>query len=213
MKTILERQTPIDAAPHSLDAMADAPARHKETCVRANTPQTLRRILVPVDFTPASVHGLRRAASLAERFGSTVCLLHVVECHPFALNGGPAMMLMKEDEAITRDATEQLSRLGREELGPHLPARPLVRQGKPAREILDAAETLDADLIILAAHKRSALGRVLFGSTADQVMRHASCAVLVIPCTDEPQLEPTLWKDSEEDDDRRPLFPAAGATS
>ena len=125
------------------------------------------------------------------------------------MNGGPVMMLTKEDGQTTRDSTEQLSRLGRQELGPHVPARPLVRKGKPAREILHAAETLDCGLIVLAAHKRTALGRVLFGSTADQVLHRARCAVLVIPCADKPQLEPTLWRDGEEDADGKPLVPAA----
>ena len=167
------------------------------------------RILVPVDFTPASVHALRRAASLAERFGSTVLLLHVIETHPFAMNG-PAEMLMKDEEEVTRDSTEQLSRLGREEMGPHVAARPLVRRGRrAAREILRAAETLDCDLIIMAAHKRTTLGRALFGSTADEVMHHAACAVLVIPCTDEPQLEPTLWRDDDEIAERKSLVPTA----
>ena len=212
MKNILELQTPFDSAPHYLGAITDAPARRTETGVHVEPHQTLRRILVPVDFTPASVHSLRRAASLAERFGSTVLLLHAIETHPFAMNG-PAEMLMKEDEEVTRDSTEQLSRLGREELGPLVPARPLVRRGKKAaREILQAAETLDCDLIILAAHKRTAVGRIMFGSTTDEVMHHAPCAVLVIPCTDEPQLEPTLWRDSEENAEGKPFVPAVLAT-
>ena len=166
----------------------------------------LRRILVPVDFTPASVHALRYAGSLAERFGSTVCLLHVVEDHPFAMNGR-ALILMKADADVTRDTTEQLSRLGCEEIGPHVPAKPLVRRGKPAREILHAAETLEADLIILAAHKRSALGRWVLGSTADQVVHQAACPVLVLQCADKPQLEPTLWRDTEEDADAKRVVP------
>ena len=209
MKTIIELQPPSDAAPRCLEAITDSPARLTDTGVHAEPHQPWLRILVPIDFTPASVHALRRAASLAERFGSTVCLLHVIESRPFAMNGGPVMMLTKEDGQTTRDSTEQLSRLGRQELGPHVPARPLVRKGKPAREILHAAETLDCGLIVLAAHKRTALGRVLFGSTADQVLHRARCAVLVIPCADKPQLEPTLWRDGEEDADGKPLVPAA----
>lgn len=209
MKTILELQTSTEAMPRPLQAIGDTPARQPETGVHVESHRTLRRILVPVDFTPASVHALHRAASLAERFGSTVCLLHVIETHPFAMNG-PAEMLMKDEEEVTRDSTEQLSRLGREELGPHVSARPLVRRGKKAaREILQAAETLDCDLIILASHKRTALGRVLFGSTADEVMHHAACAVLVIPCTDEPQPEPTLWRDDDDIAERKPLVPTA----
>lgn len=48
--------------------------------------QRLRRLLVPVDFTMAALRALGYAEALAERFGSTICLLHVVETHPLALS-------------------------------------------------------------------------------------------------------------------------------
>lgn len=191
MKTNLEYETRLGDR-----AMQNHRATRKQADLREEPHLNLRRILVPVDFTPASVHALRYAATLAEQFGSTVCLLHVVEDHPFAMNAS-ALILMKTDEDVTRESAEQLSRLGGEELGPHVPAKPFVRRGKPAREILEAAETLEADLIILAVHKRSALGRWVLGSTADQVVHQAACPVLVLQCADKPQLEPTLWRDTE----------------
>jgi len=206
MNTILEYETGRDVPLRDDQAIPNLRATVKEADLRDEPHQKLQRILVPVDFTPASVHALRYAGSLAERFGSTVCLLHVVENTPFAMNG-TALILMKADEDVTRVTTEQLSRLGGEELGPHVPAKPLVRRGKPAREILDAAETLGADLIILAAHQRSALGRWVLGSTADQVVHGAACPVLVLQCADKPQHEPTLWRDTEDDADAKPAAP------
>jgi nucleotide-binding universal stress UspA family protein len=188
--------------------LEDVPARRSQSGLRAE-PKSGHRILVPIDFTRASVHGLRCAARLAERLGTTVYLVHVIEEHPFAMNE-VAALLMKENDEIARDSIGQLSRLGREELGSHVHAGSLVCRGKKAADgILQAAETLDSDLIIMASHKRTALGRVLFGSTAGRVLRRASCPVLVIPCVDQSQLELTLWRDSEETDDKKPFLLAA----
>jgi hypothetical protein len=63
------------------------------------------RLLVPVDFTAASLEALRYAGVVAERFGSTIHLLHVVETHPFAMSEG-AVLYLKSDEAAAREATE-----------------------------------------------------------------------------------------------------------
>ncbi len=196
MNTLLEYETARDAPLHDNQTIPNHRPTPQEADLRNEPHLPWQCILVPVDFTPASVHALRYAAALAERFGSTVCLLHVVEDHPFAMNG-TALILMKTDEDVTRESAEQLTRLAREELGSHVPARPIVRRGKPAREILRAAETLGANLIIVAAHRRSALGRLVLGSTADQVIHQTECPVLVLPCADKPQHEPTLWRDSE----------------
>ena len=211
MNTILEYETGRVVPLRDDQAIPNHRATLKEADLRDEPHLNLRRILVPVDFTPASVHALRYAATLAERFGSTVCLLHVVE-HGSFMNDVDNTLLSKSDEEMTQESTEQLTRLARQELGPHLPAKPVVRCGKAAREILHAAETLEADLIILAAHKRSALGRWVLGSTADQVVHQAACPVLVIQCADKPQLERTLWRDTEEDADAKPMASAMSGT-
>jgi nucleotide-binding universal stress UspA family protein len=162
----------------------------------------LQRILVPLDFTPASRPALHYAAILAERFGSTIYLLHVIEEHPFAM-GESALMLMKPDEEMTGDVVKQLNRLAREELPLSLSVQPQVRQGTPAREILNAAETLAADLIILAAHRRrSPLGRLLFGSTLAHVERHAHWPLLIIRCDDDCGLDTTFWREGRRDPTR-----------
>jgi nucleotide-binding universal stress UspA family protein len=166
----------------------------------------LQHLLVPVDFTPATLPALRFANTLAEHFGSTVCLLHVIEDHPMAM-GEAAVMVTKLDAELSEEATEQLSRLARDELSPSLSVKPLVRRGNAAREILHAAETLDADLIVLATHRRSRLGRLLWGSTAPQVERHAPCPVLVIRCEDNSSTE-VLWQDTESAAGRMHSLPA-----
>ena len=211
MNTILEYETGRVVPLRDDQAIPNHRAALKEADLRDEPHLNLRRILVPVDFTPASVHALRHAASLAERFGSTVCLLHVVE-HGSFMNDVDNTLLSKSDEELARESTEQLTRLARQELGSHLRAKPVVRCGKPAREILAAAEMLEADLVILAAHRRSALGRWVLGSTADQVEHQPPCPVLVIPCADKPQLETTLWRDPDDSADAKPAASAISGT-
>ena len=156
----------------------------------------LRRVLVPVDFTPASLSALRYAGILAEQFDSTIYLLHVVETHPLAISAEVSSLLMKSAGETTQDATEQLNRLAQEELASGLSVKPLVRQGTPAREILDAAASLNIDLIVMSAHRRSiSLGRLILGSTVVRVERHASCPVLVVRCAEDSGTEAALWRE------------------
>jgi nucleotide-binding universal stress UspA family protein len=166
-----------------------------------------QRLLVPVDFTAATRPALHFAGALAERFGSTIYLLHVVEDHPMAM-GEAAVMVTKLDAELTQEASEQLSRLAREELPSSLSVKPLVSRGTVSREILNAATTLDTDLIVLSTHRRSALGRLLWGSTAPHVERHALCPVLVIRCEDDSTAETVLWQETHASENRFQPQPA-----
>jgi universal stress protein A len=161
----------------------------------------LQCLLVPVDFTRATLEALRFADALAEHFGSTICLLHVIEDHPMAM-GEPVVMMTKLNAELNEEAIEQLSRLAREELSPSLSVTPLVRQGNAVREILNAAETVEADLIVLATHQRSRLSRLLWGSTTPDVEWRAPCPVLVIRCGDDSPTETVLWRERQTADDR-----------
>jgi nucleotide-binding universal stress UspA family protein len=64
---------------------------------------------------------------------------------------------------------------------PQAPITPCVRTGDPAHEIVAAAREWEADLIVLGTHGRQGIGRMFLGSVAETVLRHAPCAVLVIP--------------------------------
>jgi universal stress protein F len=170
-------------------------------------PSKFLRVLVPVDFTPASLNSLRCAGIRARRFGHTIHLLHVTETHPMAMSDG-AMMLMKSDEESAREAKEQLSRLATKKLSAELPVRLLVRRGQPALEILRAAETLKADLLILTTHRHSVLGRVLLSSTVSRIERRAPCPVLVVRCDHDAGTDTALWRETDVDIDRLRPEPA-----
>jgi len=163
----------------------------------------LRRILVPVDFTSASLPALRYAARLARQFGSQIHLLHVLKRGVF-LNDLDSRLITKPADEIASDSVEQLSQLARRELPADVPVKPHVRSGKPGREIVRAAETLDIDLILLAAHNHSAIRRALLGSTSDYVVLHAACPVLLARPGDDDELNHVLWRDAESDAELAP---------
>jgi len=150
------------------------------------------RLLVPVDFAPAALRALHYAGGIAQRFGSTIYLLHVIRTSSFAISDAASMPMTAEEESA-RDAIEQLSQLATEEL-PDVPVRTLVRRGVPAPEIRRTAVMVEADLIILADRRRSALSRFLSRGTVKQLERNAPCALLIIPSDDDLGAETALWR-------------------
>lgn len=132
-----------------------------------------RKIIVPVDISTfdKGVDIFRKAASLLDE-GGKIVLLHVVEEVPTYLAiDVPADLI----ENAANEAEDKLVKL-RDDTG--IDAVIELRSGPPAREILACAKEQDADLIIIASH-RPDFSNYLLGSTADRVVRHAGCSVLV----------------------------------
>ena len=90
-----------------------------------------------------------------------------------------------------------MERLAQSELGT-IPHTKSVCLGKPAQEIIRAAGSLDIDLIILALHEYKGLDRLFQRHTARQVERDAHCPVLTLHCDEAGEIEPTLWKDTDD---------------
>lgn len=140
---------------------------------------SLKRILVPIDFSEASLKALRYAVPFAEQFGATICLVHVIEPASF-MNDLPNVVLVRSDEEEAKEARNQLVSLAQKEIEELIPINPQVRTGKPFHEIVELAKTLEIDLIIIATHGHTGLKHCLLGSTAERVVRHAPCPVLVV---------------------------------
>jgi nucleotide-binding universal stress UspA family protein len=146
---------------------------------RATARIQIKKILVPTDFSQASLGALRYAVDFAGQFDASLCLVHVVEPASFANDVGN-VPLADSDREIANKLHHKLVMLARKEVGPLTPVNPLVCIGKPFHEITRVARTVDADLIVIATHGRSGLKRVFLGSTAERVVRHAPCPVLVV---------------------------------
>ncbi|MBI3848851.1 MAG: universal stress protein [Verrucomicrobia bacterium] len=139
----------------------------------------LKRILVPIDFSKASVRALQYAVPLAEQFGATICLVHVVEQASFA-NDLENLPLAIPEARMTEIARDRLISLSKKAIKRLIPVLPHVRVGKAFLEIATLASTQDIDLIVIATRGHTGLKHVLLGSTAEKVVCHAPCPVLVV---------------------------------
>ena len=155
--------------------LAPKESRLPEFFVQAAKPSLfrIRKILVPVDFSEGSKKALAYAVCFARQFDAELALLHVVQPYPLM----PEMPQV--DIETVEDARKELKLL-RLTLGDAAKATSLVRTGTPHNEIARVAQELGADLIIIGTHGHTGLTRVLLGSTAERVVRHAACPVLVV---------------------------------
>jgi universal stress protein A len=137
------------------------------------------RILVPIDFSDPSRAALRYASSLSQQFGAKLILFYAVE--PVATHDFDYHPLMVDSSEIMTKAERQLNHIcEREGVDEGSVAEVVVRKGVAHAEIAAAAKELKADLIVIATHGRTGLKHVLLGSTAERVVRHAHCPVLVV---------------------------------
>jgi nucleotide-binding universal stress UspA family protein len=141
----------------------------------------ISRILVPIDFSTHSRNSLRYAIPLAEQFSASLHLIYVVEptVYPADLGFGQVVYPTFEEELASKGAKE-LESLIEEEIVGKVRATSAVRTGKPYQEILREASERKVDLIILATHGHTGVEHMLFGSTAERIVRKAPCPVLTI---------------------------------
>ena len=139
-------------------------------------------ILVPVDFSEPSQRALALARDVAGRFGARLDVLHVVEqvvLPGFYIPGAPGVF-PHNLEALHGAADEEIRRL-MEALGePPVPWQGRVITATPSFGIVEQAETLASDLIVMATRGLTGLERLLLGSTAERVVRMAPCPVLTV---------------------------------
>src|SRR5438067_1112083 len=153
-------------------------ARSVDRC--EHHPLRVNKILVPIDFSPASKNALKYAVRFAEEFGGQLTLLYVLE--PDSMAG-----LMAIPEASTFIEADIVA------AGKNLRAliasvrngkidRPRwkVRAGAASHEIVTVAKEMDVDLIVIATHGYTGWKHFCIGSTAERVVRAAPCPVLVV---------------------------------
>ena len=138
-----------------------------------------RRILVPLDFSNLSLHALDVAAPLARDLDARLFLLSVIE--PPAYPGGlEATILATPDCELVEYAESELPKIARRFVPPEVHLTVLVERGRAFEVITRVAQEMNIDLIVLASHGRTGLDRILLGSTAERVVRHAPCPVYVV---------------------------------
>jgi universal stress protein A len=138
----------------------------------------LRTILVPVDFSKRSLAALNYADMLTRSFGGSVMLLHVLD--PILTAGRLESARLRQLKASSRrEAAEQLRAVRRKLVQKGVPTQRFLRHGPAADTIVAFAGKTKADLIVIGSQGRTGLKRLLIGSVAERVVRHALCPVLV----------------------------------
>ena len=128
----------------------------------------LRSILAPIDLSAPSRQASTYAAGLAAKLRGPLTLLHVV----------PAIDDNAAGERAAARSAAKLEQLAIKLRSNGCRVNSAVAQGETTAAILAAAA--DTDLIVIATHGRSGLGRILLGSTAEAIIRQATCPVLVV---------------------------------
>lgn len=142
---------------------------------------TIKNILVPIDFSNYSKNALRYAVNFAKLFKSKVYLVYVVEpvIYPSDFSMGQVTFPVNDLEMNVR-AKDELINLAKSEIGSEIEVETIIKTGKPFVEINETASELDIDLIVIATHGHTGMEHLLFGSTAEKVVRKAPCPVLTL---------------------------------
>jgi len=136
-------------------------------------------ILIPLDFSEPSRDALKYAYSLAEQHGGKLVLFYSLE--PVATPDFAYHPLMMEPREAIATAEQRLRKIcSAEGIDESKIAQIVVRQGVAHVQITETARALQADLIVIATHGYTGLKHALLGSTAERVVRHAHCPVLVV---------------------------------
>ncbi|OQY31742.1 MAG: hypothetical protein B6243_08145 [Anaerolineaceae bacterium 4572_5.2] len=151
----------------------------------------LNRILVPLDGSPLGERALPMATTLAQKFGSTIILVEVLDIptpsKPTARIEVSIDWVMEARKQTLEAARNYLDERKQEIHDQGIRVRSVLRDVSPPQDILDVAEEEQADLIVMSSHGRGGgLARWTFGSVADKILRHSPCPVLLVrPPTEE----------------------------
>lgn len=133
------------------------------------------RIVIPTDGSTGTAHVAMQALDLADQYGGTVHVVHVVDETARSLleATGSSDQLRQEGEQAVERIAKMAGNMGVDTVTE-------VLEGDPADTILDYAADVDADLVVAGTHGRSGVERRLIGSVAERLVRHADCPVMTV---------------------------------
>lgn len=156
--------------------------REKKRRSKTGPLHSINTILVPVDFSDCSLEGLQYAIGFANEFGASIILLHatylgyIYSSEGYAIYDIPALQ-----KAARKNAERHMRQLVRSVNFGGVKFETAFTDGSPVLDISSFAKEHDVDLIITSTHGLTGLKHALIGSVAEQVVRRASCSVLVVP--------------------------------
>jgi nucleotide-binding universal stress UspA family protein len=143
--------------------------------------RTFEKILFATDFSESSEHAFEYALSLATKYGSRLTILHVIN-EPVDLRGFyvPHVSFENLEKEIEEGAQQMMAKFCATHITDFADYETLIVTGIPYEEILKHAESSKASFIVLGTQGRSGIDHLLFGSTAERVVRKALCPVVTV---------------------------------
>jgi len=141
----------------------------------------IKKILFATDFSEGSSVALPYAVDMAKQYGAKLYLVHVI--YDVTKTTGwyvPHVPLEEIYKDMEKRAREEIERFSAEALGGYSSLEHVILKGVPYEEIVRFTGENGIDLIVLGTHGRKGIDRVLFGSTAEQIVRNAPCPVLTV---------------------------------
>jgi nucleotide-binding universal stress UspA family protein len=141
----------------------------------------INRILCPIDFSDVSRHTIEHAALLARWYEARITALHIAT--PVTMLSPDLALVGDYAPKPTAEELEEERERTKAWFSPVTDVRVdvLVQTGQPARQILDAARCLPADLLVIGTHGTTGFEHLLLGSVTERVLRQATCPVLTVP--------------------------------
>jgi nucleotide-binding universal stress UspA family protein len=144
---------------------------------------SVRNIVVPIDFSKMSVHAIQIAKQLARHFGASIHLAHVRQfdyAGDFVAPAPPIVpfSFMTYEQDGEQIALKELKKVA-SECGVSSATCDVLSGAPSFDEICRLAQTIPGDLVVMPTHGRTGLKHVFLGSTAERIVQHSSCPVLV----------------------------------
>lgn len=144
--------------------------------------KTIRKILLPTDFSSVSEEAAAYALTLARQNKARLYVLHVVDTsHEAAGFYLPHLSYENLDKELKTVAADMLGKFASKMFRGYRNVERHVLAGEPSKEILKVVKGGAVDLIVMGTYGKEGIDRFFFGSTTERVMRKAGCPVLVIP--------------------------------
>ncbi len=140
----------------------------------------LKKILVAIDGSPQSSKALGIAIDMARRFESKLYIVHVIEEQKYmlAINYPPAYPEMVD--SLLRNARELLDEATKKAVEQGVNTEQLLERGDAASKIIDAADNLGVDMIVMGSRGLRGVTKFLLGSVSERVVKYSKRPVMII---------------------------------
>jgi nucleotide-binding universal stress UspA family protein len=155
-----------------------------------------KKVLFCTDFSENADYAFEFACGIAKGNEGFLYILHVIPVNPhssYVTTYIDGETLGELDQSIREDVDNRYKEHYVNKIENGIPFEVVTKMGREHEEIIEFAEQVKADIIVLGTHGRTGIQRVLFGSVAERVLRHSPYPVFVVPCKRKPEFPATIY--------------------